>query len=55
MLDDGTTVDIRGCSASFYPEGIEALLFADPAQFGADLSGLRQKMGHSFEVSVLVR
>lgn len=28
---------------------------ADPAQFGADLSGLRQKMGHSFEVSVLVR
>lgn len=27
----------------------------DPAQFGADLSGLRQKNGHSFEVSVLVR
>jgi hypothetical protein len=27
----------------------------DPAQFGADLSGLRQKGSHSFEVSVLVR
>lgn len=28
---------------------------ADPAQFGADLSGLRQKGEHVFEVSVLVR
>jgi hypothetical protein len=27
----------------------------DPAQFGDDLSGLRQKDGHTFEVSVLVR
>lgn len=28
---------------------------ADPAQFGTDLSGLRQKNDHSFEVTVLVR
>jgi REase_DpnII-MboI len=28
---------------------------ADPSQFSDDLSGLRQKNGHSFEVSVLVR
>lgn len=28
---------------------------ADPVQFGADLSGLRQKGDHTFEVSVLVR
>ncbi len=27
----------------------------DPAQFGDDLSGLRQKDGHNFDVSVLVR
>ena len=27
----------------------------DPSQFGADLSGLRQKGDHSFEVNVLVR
>ena len=35
----------------FDPEG----LVPDPAQFSTDLSGLRKKDGHSFEVTVLVR